>query len=229
MVKKNVLQGLGNAVGRLFQVASLIAACALAFAVALMWDGSGKDGKEKEKAVTVEQTAAPAVPVQITKIQARSVDIARIGLGTVTAWQMANITPQVSGRIIEIPFREGRSVKAGDVLVRIDPRPFQAALDQATAKKSQDLANLVNTQKNLQRDQTLINKGGYATQQTVDNEAAQVQMLKAAIEGDQAAIEAAQLNLEFATLKAPFPGIVSLRNIDNGNLVTPAAIIGTVT
>jgi multidrug efflux system membrane fusion protein len=142
---------------------------------------------------------------------------------------MANITPEVSGRIVEIPFREGRGVKEGDILIRIDPRPFQAALDQAKAKKSQDVANLANTEKNLQRDQTLLARGGFATQQTVDNESAQVQMLKAAIEGDQAAIEAAQVNLDFATVKAPFSGVVSLRNIDNGNLVTPAAIVGTVT
>ena len=120
-------------------------------------------------------------------------------------------------------------MKEGEVLVRIDPRPFQAALDQAKAKKDQDVANLANTEKNLDRDRTLLTKGGFATQQTVDNETAQVQVLKATIEGDQAAIEAAQLNLEFATITAPFPGVVSLRNIDIGNLVTPAAIIATVT
>ena len=142
---------------------------------------------------------------------------------------MVNITPQVSGRIVQLPFREGQDVKEGEVLVRIDPRPFQAVLDQAKAKKDQDVANLANTEKNLQRDQTLLTKGGFATQQTVDNETAQVQVLKATIEGDQAAIEAAQLNLDFATVTAPFSGVVSLRNIDVGNLVTPAAIIATVT
>jgi multidrug efflux system membrane fusion protein len=188
-----------------------------------MWGGG-----EEEKTVTIQQMPA-AVPVQTATVQARSVDITRTGLGTVIPWQMVNITPQVSGRITEIPFREGRGVKEGDVLVRIDPRPFQAALDQAKAKKDQDAANLANTEKNLQRDQTLVARGGFATQQTVDNESAQVQMLKAAIEGDRAAIEAAQLNLEFATVKAPFSGVVSLRNIDNGNLVTPSAIVGTVT
>ena len=142
---------------------------------------------------------------------------------------MVNITPQVSGRIVQIPFREGHDVKEGEVLVRIDPRPFQAVLDQAKARKDQDVANLENTEKNLQRDRTLLTKGGFATQQTVDNETAQVQVLKATIEGDQAAIEAAQLNLDFATVTAPFSGVVSLRNIDIGNLVTSAAIIATVT
>jgi membrane fusion protein, multidrug efflux system len=221
MADKNMRQSRRSAGTRLFQIALLAAAGASAFGASSMWSGG-------EKTVTVAQAPA-AVPVQTIAVQARSVDIARTGLGTVIPWQMVNITPQVSGRIVEIPFREGRGVKEGEVLVRIDPRPFQAALDQAKAKKDQDAENLANTEKNLQRDQTLLARGGFATQQTVDNEAAQVQMLKAAIEGDKAAIEAAQLNLEFATVKAPFPGIVSLRNIDNGNLVTPAATVGTVT
>jgi membrane fusion protein, multidrug efflux system len=221
MAEKDMLRGRRSAGARAFQIALLVAVCALAFGASSMWSGS-------KKAVNAEQ-APPAVPVQTTTVQQKSVEITRMGLGTVIPWQMVNITPQVSGRIVEIPFREGRGVKEGEVLVRIDPRPFRAVLDQAKAKKDQDVANLANTEKNLARDQTLINKGGFATQQTVDNESAQVQMLKAAIEGDEAAIEAAQLNLEFATVKAPFDGVVSLRNIDNGNLVTPAATVGTVT
>ena len=199
----------------------LQACVALAFGAYSIWSGS-------RKTVTAQQAQA-TVPVQTTTVKAKSIEITRTGLGTVTPWQMVNITPQVSGRIVQIPFREGRDVKEGEVLVRIDPRPFQAVLDQAKAKKDQDVANLANTEKNLQRDKTLLTKGGFATQQTVDNETAQVQVLKATIEGDQAAIEAAQLNLDFATVTAPFSGVVSLRNIDIGNLVTPAANIATVT
>ena len=206
---------------RIFRFACLAAVCALAFGAYSIWGGS-------RKGVTAQQAQA-TVPVQTTTVQAKSIDITRIGLGTVTPWQMVNITPQVSGRIVQIPFREGHDVKEGEVLVRIDPRPFQAVLDQAKARKDQDVANLANTEKNLERDRTLLTKGGFATQQTVDNETAQVQVLKATIEGDQAAIEAAQLNLDFATVTAPFSGVVSLRNIDIGNLVTPAAIIATVT
>jgi multidrug efflux system membrane fusion protein len=201
--------------------ALVASAGAIAFGVYSAWDGSVEP-------VTAEQAPAP-VSVQTIVVQPKTVDITRSGLGTVTAWQMVNITPQVSGRIVDIPFREGRDVKEGQVLLRIDPRPFQAVLDQAKAKKDQDTANLVNTQKNLQRDQTLVTKGGFATQQTVDNESAQVQMLKAAIEGDEAAIEAAQINLDFATVKAPFSGVVSLRNIDSGNIVNSSANVGTVT
>jgi multidrug efflux system membrane fusion protein len=205
----------------MFRVTLLAAVGALAFGGYAMWSG-------KEKPVIAQQAPA-TVAVQTATVQPKTVEITRSGLGTVTAWQMVNITPQVSGRIVQIPFREGRDVKEGDVLLRIDPRPFQAALDQAKAKRDQDAANLANTEKNLQRDQTLVTRGGFATQQTVDNESAQVQMLKAAIEGDQAAIEAAQINLDFATVKAPFTGVVSLRNIDVGNVVNSSANIGTVT
>ncbi len=208
-------------VSRMFNVALLGAAGVLAFWAYAMWSG-------QKKPVTARQ-APLSVAVQTTVVQRKNVDVARSGLGTVTAWQMVNITPQVSGRIVQIPFREGRDVREGEVLFQIDPRPFQAALDQAKAKKGQDTANLANTEKNLQRDQTLVARGGFATQQTVDNETAQVQILKATIEGDDAAIEAAQINLDFATVQAPFPGVVSLRNIDVGNIVSPSAIIGTVT
>ncbi len=201
----------------------VFAACVAAAAFALY---SQPERGAKQAAA---QPAPAAVPVQTVKIEPKMMDITREGLGTVTPWQMAVISPEISGRIVEIPFREGSAVKRGEVLVRIDQRPFQATLDQAKAKKDQDAANLANTQKNLQRDQTLLAKGGFASQQTVDNEQAQVQVLKATIEGDEAAIEAAQINLEFATVTAPFSGVVSLRNIDVGNLVTPANSIGTVT
>ncbi len=221
MAKENSRRGKRSLGRRLLRLASLAAVSALAFAAYAMWSGS-------RKTVTAQQAQA-TVPVQTTTVQAKSIEITRTGLGTVTPWQMVNITPQVSGRIVQIPFREGRDVKEGEVLVRIDPRPFQAVLDQAKARKDQDAANLANTEKNLQRDKTLLTKGGFATQQTVDNETAQVQVLKATIEGDQAAIEAAQLNLDFATVTAPFSGVVSLRSIDIGNLVTPSAIIATVT
>jgi multidrug efflux system membrane fusion protein len=181
-----------------------------------------------EKPVAAQQ-APSAIPVQTETIAPKSTKITMTGLGTVTAWKTVNITPQVSGRIVQLPFREGGNVHQGDVLVRIDPRPFQAALDQAKAKRAQDEANLVALQKNFTRDETLLTKGGYATQQTVDNERAQVQASNAAILGDQATIEAAQLNLDYASLAAPFTGVMSLRNLDVGNLVTPSTNIATLT
>ncbi|ANY81535.1 hypothetical protein BB934_01895 [Microvirga ossetica] len=175
------------------------------------------------------QHAVPAIPVQATVVSSQPVDLSLTALGTVQAWNTATVTPQVSGQLTELPFQEGSLVHAGDILVRIDPRPFQAALDQAQAKKAQDAANLAAAQKNLSRDQVLLTKGGFATQQTVDNEQAQVEADKAMIAGDQAAIETSQLNLDFATIKAPFTGIIGLSNIDIGNVVSQSTSIVTIT
>ncbi|MCK1351392.1 efflux RND transporter periplasmic adaptor subunit [Bradyrhizobium sp. CW7] len=175
-------------------------------------------------------TPPQTVPsVQTMVIAPRPVELTQTGLGTVKAWKTAIITPQVSGRVMEVPFHEGRTVEAGDVLVRIDPRPFQAALDQANAKMVQDEATLVSLEKNLSRNETLLTGGGYATQQTVDNERAQVEAQKAAIAGDRAAVEAAQLNLDYATIKSPFAGVIGLRNVDVGNIVTTSTNIATLT
>jgi multidrug efflux system membrane fusion protein len=220
MSMDNRARGRRSLLARLARFFVLVVFAVLAFGLYSMWGGP-------RKPVTA-QPAPAAVPVRTMAVGPKSIDIKREGLGTVTPWQMITISPEVSGRIVALPFREGRDVKQDEVLLRIDPRPFQATLDQAKARKDQDVANLANTQKNLQRDQTLITRGGYATQQTVDNEQAQVQVLKSTIEGDDASIESAQINLDFATVKAPFPGVVSLRNVDLGNLVTPATSIGTV-
>ena len=175
------------------------------------------------------QKPAPGIPVQIATVEPQSFEFASTGLGTVVAWNAATITPQVSGQVIELPFQEGALVHKGDVLLRIDPRPFQAVLDQAQAKKAEDDANRANLEKNLKRDQTLLTKGGFATRQAVDNEQAQVDVADATIASDQAAIESAQLNLDYATIKAPFTGTVGLRNIDIGNVVSPASNIVMIT
>ena len=210
--------------GRLRNVVlSMIGLTALAASGAVAWKYT-----HAEKAPVAASTPLP-VPVETLVVTPQTTNLTRIGLGTVQGWDTATITPEVSGEIIEMPFREGGTVKAGDVLVRIDPRPFQAALDQAKAREAQDQANLVATQKNLVRDQTLLAKGVFATQQTVDNEQAQVDALKAAIAGDIAAIETAQLNLDYATIKAPFASVAGLRNVDVGNVVSPASSLVTLT
>jgi membrane fusion protein, multidrug efflux system len=206
----------------MLQVGLVLGAAATATALALGWMQL-----EAAKPPPAPQPA-PAIPVQTVVVEPQSVDLTRMGLGTVDAWNSATITPQVSGQLVELPFQEGNLVRQGEVLVRIDPRPFQAALDQAKAKSAQDQANLEAAEKNLSRDQTLLTKGGFATQQTVDNERAQVDADKAAVAGDDAAVETAQLNLDYATIKAPFTGVVGLRNVDLGNVVTTASTIVTM-
>jgi multidrug efflux system membrane fusion protein len=183
----------------------------------------------KNKAPEPSSAASAAVPVQTMVIQPQEIALTRTGLGTVTAWKTAVITPQVSGPLVALPFHEGAVVQDGDILAQIDPRPFQAALDKAKAKKAQDEASLTSLAENLNRDQTLLTRSGFATQKTVDTERAQVEAQKAAIAGDEAAVETAELDLEHATVKAPFTSVIGLRNVDVGNLVTTASNIVTAT
>jgi multidrug efflux system membrane fusion protein len=205
------------------RVGLLVGSGAAILAVGMVWARGGPDVSPSG------QPPPGPVPVRTAIVSLQPVELTSKGLGTVVAWNAAMITPQVSGQIVELPFREGGTVQTGQILARLDPRPFQAVLDQAKARKAQDEANLAAAEKNLARDQTLLAKGGFATQQTVDNERAQVDADKATTAGDQAAIESAQLNLDFTTIKAPFAGVVGLRNVDVGNIVTPSSTIVSLT
>jgi multidrug efflux system membrane fusion protein len=128
------------------------------------------------------------------------------------------IHSQVEGIMQEVLFVEGAKVKKGDVLARIDPRLYQAALDQAKAKRMQDAALLVSATKDLQRSQDLVARD-FATKQIVDQQQARVDQLKATIAADEAAIETAQTQLDYTVIRAPSDGRVGVRQVDPGNLV----------
>ena len=119
-----------------------------------------------------------------------------------------------------VNFTEGQEVQQGDTLAVIDPRPLQAALDAGEAKKAQDQAQLISAQKDLARFAELAKKD-FATQQSLDQQQAKVDQLKAMIDADQGAIENAQTQLSYATITAPFDGRVGFRQVDAGNIVHP--------
>jgi len=164
--------------------------------------------------------AQPSVPVVATTAGQRDVPIYYDALGTVMAFNTVAIRAQVTGQIVSVDFRQGQDVKQGDVLAKIDPNPFQAALDQAVAKKAQDEAQLIDAQKDLQRFKTLVLRNA-ETQQNVDAQQAKVDQFKAMIDADQAAIEAARTQLGFTTIAAPITGVVGFRQIDVGNIIHP--------
>ncbi|HET6606024.1 MAG TPA: efflux RND transporter periplasmic adaptor subunit [Rhodopila sp.] len=169
------------------------------------------------------QGVPQAVPVTVGTIGRQDVPHWQRGLGTVQAYYSVQIRPRVDGTLISVPVQEGQDVKAGELLALIDPRPYQAVLDAAIAKKQQDQAQLSNAQADLTRYSSLM-KQDFASRQQVDTQMAMVKQMTATIVGDDAQIEAAQLNLDFCRITAPFTGRVGLRNVDPGNIVRAAEL-----
>src|SRR5690242_6462218 len=172
---------------------------------------------------------APAgnpVPVNIATAQKADFPVYLTGLGTVQGFNTVLVRTRVDGQIDKIAFQEGQAVKQGDLLVEIDPRPFQAALDQAKAKKAQDEANLANASLDLQRYTKL---GEFATRQQTDTQRSTVAQLTAQISADDAAIANAQTQLDYTQVKAPITGIAGLRQVDIGNIVNASTQTGIVT
>jgi membrane fusion protein, multidrug efflux system len=194
----------------------LIATCLAAFAAggAGYWYwGQGSAGAQAAR------TAVRAgVPVTVAIVQRQDVPIYLSGLGTVQASFTVGIHSQVDGKLQEVLFTEGQQVKKGDVLAKIDPRLFQAALDQAKAKKAQDVAQFISASKDLERSNTLV-KSNITSQQIVDQQQGKVDQLRAMIDADEAMIQTAQTNLDYTTITAPSDGRMGVRLVDPGNIV----------
>lgn len=175
------------------------------------------------------QDQSTPVPVLAATSAKQDVPIYLDALGTVQAYNLVSIRAMVDGPLIDVRFKEGQDVKAGDVLARIDPRPYQASLDSAVAKKQQDEANLANAKIDAARYAKLV-ASNYSSAQQADTARAQVAQLQAQVRGDQAAIDTATTQLSYATITAPIDGRVGLRQVDAGNIVhsgdaTPITVI----
>ena len=164
-----------------------------------------------------------AVPVSVGKVIRQDVPLWLRELGTVQAFYSVQLRPKVDGTLLQVPVTEGQAVKQGDLLAVIDPKPYQAILDAATAKKLQDQADLANARRDLERYNSLA-KQDFASHQQVDTQAALVSHMVAAIAADDAQVEAAQLNVAYSYVTAPFPGRVGLRTVDPGNFVRAAEV-----
>src|ERR1700712_643701 len=173
------------------------------------------------------QAAAPApVPVTLATVQKGPFSLALGSLGTAQAFNTVQVRTRVDGEIQKVAFREGQTVRKGDVLVEIDPRPYQATLDQAKAKKSQDEANLKNARVDLERYTKL---GDYASRQQTETQASTVAQLTAQVTSDQAAIDNAQTQVAYATVRSPIDGITGFRLVDVGNIANASTQTAIVT
>jgi multidrug efflux system membrane fusion protein len=176
-----------------------------------------------------EATAAPAppapVPVVAATVAQHDVPIYLVGVGTVIAYNTDVVRAQIQGQIISINFTEGQKVHAGDLLAQIDPRPYQALIDQYTGQLERDQAQLVNAQANQKRYSQLGTQG-WATPQLIETQTAQVGELQGAIKTDHALIDASKVQLSYTRLTAPIDGVVGIRQIDVGNIISPSTASG---
>src|SRR6516165_4691623 len=171
----------------------------------------GAEATAKAEAAQKAAARRPAIPVSIAPVEKADFPVYLTGLGTVQGFNTVQVRTRVDGQIDKIAFQEGQLVKQGDLLAEIDPRPFQAALDQAKAKKVQDEADLANANLDLQRYTRL---GEFATRQQTDPQRAMVAPMNALIAGDDAAITNAQTQLDYTQVTSPITGVVGLRQVD---------------
>jgi multidrug efflux system membrane fusion protein len=194
--------------------------------IAGLWAWRG--GLRSHPTAAVAQSAAQDIPVTAGVAQMGDVPVYVGGLGTVQAFNTVSVKTRVDGQITKVLFKEGQEVKADDPLFQIDPRPFEAALQQAQANKQKDEAQLKAAQLDLDRYARLLPSGSQ-TRQSYDQQKGTVGQLQAATQADQAQIEGAKLNLDYALIRSPIAGRTGQRLVDVGNMVQAAQNIGLVT
>ena len=194
-----------------------VACLAVLAAVGAIFVGCSSSGDPKPGRA---QAAGPAraVSVAVAPVQRQDVPVYLSGLGSVTAFNTANIKTRVDGQIMKVNVREGQDVREGELLIEIDSRPYQVQVEQLQAQLFRDQAQLRDAKLNLERYTALLPSGSIAQQQ-VDTQKALVDQLEGTVRNDQAQIDAAKLNITYSRITAPFSGRVGLRQVDPGNIV----------
>jgi len=161
---------------------------------------------------------APPIPVTVTPVIQQDVPIYLDSIGYATAYEAVSVQAQVDGQVLKVGFQQGAQVKKGDLLVQIDPRTYQAQLDEANGQLANDQAALSIAQLQVQRSRSLA-ATDLVAQQTFDTYVAQVQELQAKIQTDQGVVQEAQVNLGYCTIRSPVDGVVGFYNVNQGNVV----------
>jgi multidrug efflux system membrane fusion protein len=176
----------------------------------------------QEQAATGRFGAGAPMAVNTAKVEKGDMDVILNALGTVTPLATVTVLTQISGILQQVAFQEGQMVKAGDFLAQIDPRPYQAALDQARGNLAKDQALLKNAQVDAERYRKLVAEDSIASQQ-YDTQVALVRQYQGQVIADQAAVDSAAVNLNYCHIVAPITGRLGLRQVDQGNYVTPSS------
>lgn len=203
----------------------LILLCLLAGGVAV-W--KIRSAGAPEEALAGRSALRAPVPVVAGRVEQGDFPIYLNALGTVKAYNSVTVRARVDGELQQIYFQEGQNVQKGDLLAQIDPRTYQAQLDQARAKKAQDEAQLANANIVLARNTALL-KNRVVDQQTFDTQKYAAEQLQALVAGDQAAIDNAQTQLDYTRITAPIAGRVGIRQVDAGNIVRSSDTTGMLT
>ena len=192
----------------------------LAVALGAWWftRGRGQAAGEGKGGPGGAAAAQRPVPVAVAVASRRDVPVYLEGLGSVVAFQTVTVKSQVDGRLEKVLFREGQGVRKGEVLAQIDPRPFQAQLQQAEGALARDEAQLLSARRDLERYRALAAEK-LVPQQQADQQVAAVGQLEGAVRMDQAAVATARLNLDYARIAAPIDGVTGIRAVDAGNIV----------
>jgi multidrug efflux system membrane fusion protein len=199
-----------------------LSVAALAVALGLIW------GHSRHGAQAADTRAAPAaVPVDAATVERKDVPGYLEGLGTVQAFYTVKVTARVDGQLDTVAFTEGETLKKGQLLAQIDPRPFKAALDQALAQRAKDDAMLANAQRDMDR-YLLLAPQDLASKQTVDTQRATLAQAQAQLKSDDATIENARTQLSYTTITAPINGRTGIRLVDPGNIVHATDTAGIV-
>ncbi|MES1176317.1 MAG: efflux RND transporter periplasmic adaptor subunit [Myxococcales bacterium] len=187
----------------------------------------GKKATNGQAAPAGSAAEVRPIPVVVASVEKRDVPVFLDGLGNAVPLITVTVKPQVDGPLTAVLFQEGQQVKKGDVLARIDPRPFTIALHQAQAALARDQAQAKNAKVNLTR-YTALHDQGLATQEQLDDQRATAEQLAGTTQSDQAQIENAQLQLTYTEVRSPVDGVTGVRQVDQGNVVHAADPNGLV-
>jgi multidrug efflux system membrane fusion protein len=180
-----------------------------------------------QRARSADSAPSKAIPVVTALAAQEDMPMYLSGIGTVQPAQSVTVKTRVDGQLQKVAFTEGQDVREGDLLAQIDPRPYQALLDQAVAQKARDQANLTAAQRDLERYKTLVAQDSLQ-QQTLDTQQSTVDQLRASLQSDQAQIDNARVQLGYTTIQAPVRGRTGLRLVDAGNIVHATDATGLV-